>query len=365
MRPKAVHLFAGLALMALAGAACSTKTGGSTNNAFKGVALSGAGSTFAAPLYDSWSKQFKQSLESGADISYAAVGSGAGINQITAKTVDFGASDAPLKASDVAAAPNLLQFPTGLGAVVLAYNVPNVPTELKLTPGAIAGIFLGHIKMWDDSAIKGPNPGVALPHKPISVVHRTDSSGTTYAFTNYLSVISSEWKNNPNLGTSKSVTWPSSFLGGNGNAGVAQKISQTQYSIGYIELAYALTNNITYADVQGPNGDYVKPSIQSVSAAGASLQFPITPTTNIVNSSASGAYPISTPTYMLIYKDQTNKDKAQTMVDWIEWSLHKGTNLTTQLNYAPVPSSIVSQIDTLLGQVNVGGTTITPSSGVM
>ncbi|MGZ4127831.1 MAG: phosphate ABC transporter substrate-binding protein PstS [Actinomycetota bacterium] len=362
-RSKSLYLIAGVVLVALVGVACSSnKT--PTASTFKGVALSGAGSTFAAPLYDSWSKQFNSSVESGAQVSYAAVGSGAGITQITAKTVDFGASDAPLKDKDIAAAPGLLQFPTALGAVVLAYNVPGVPTELKLTPAAIAGIFLGHIKMWDDAAIKGPNSGVNLPHQPISVVHRTDASGTTYAMTNYLSVISAEWKNNPNLGTSKSVTWPSAFLGGNGNAGVAAKISQTKYSIGYVELAYALTNSITYADVQGPGGDYIKPSIESVTAAGAGLQFPITPTTSIVNSSAAGAYPISTPTYMLIYKDQTDKNKAQTLVDWIEWSLHKGGTLTSQLNYAPVPSAIVSQIDSLLTQVNVGGVAITPSSGV-
>src|SRR5439155_469121 len=205
--------------------------------------------------------------------------SGAGITQITAKTVDFGASDAPLKDSEAAAAPGLLEIPTVLGAVVLAYNVPGVPTGLKLTPEAISGIFLNKIQFWDDAAIKADNAGVTLPHKQIVSVHRKDSSGTTFVFTSYLSKVSTQWANDPKLGAAKSVTWPSG-LQGDGNAGVAQKIGSVQYSIGYIELAYALSNTITYASVKGPGGDFVVPSIDSVTAAGSGLTFPIGPKTN-------------------------------------------------------------------------------------
>ena len=265
-RVKTANLIAGLLLVALIGAACSSKAGGSTTTAFKGVALNGAGATFPAPAYDALFKTFHDTIESGAAVNYSAVGSGAGITQITSKTVDFGASDAPLKDSDAAAAPGLLEIPTVLGAVVLAYNVPGVPTGLKLTPEVISGIFLNEITFWDDAEIKADNSSVNLPHKEIVSVHRKDSSGTTFVFTSYLSKVSTEWANNSKLGAAKSVTWPSG-LQGDGNAGVAQKIGSVQYSIGYIELAYALSNTITYASVKAPSGDFVAPSIESVTAA--------------------------------------------------------------------------------------------------
>lgn len=362
-RVKAVHLIAGLVLFALVGAACSSKTPSGTT-VFKGVPLNGAGATFPAPAYDALFKTFHDTLESGAQINYAALGSGAGITQITAKTVDFGASDAPLKDSEAAAAPGLLEIPTVLGAVVLAYNLPGVPTGLKLTPDAISGIFLDKIKFWDDAAIKDANPGATLPHQEIIPVHRTDSSGTTFVFTSYLSKISTTWANDPKLGTAKSVSWPSRFLGGDKNDGVAQKVSTTKSSIGYIELAYALSNNITYASVKAPSGDFVAPSIDSVSAAGAGLTFPIGPKTNVLNSAAAGAYPISTTTYLLVYKDQTNKDKGQTLVDLIYWIEHKASDVIKSQNYASLPASVLSQVDALIAQVTFNGVALTPSPAV-
>jgi len=363
-RVKAVHLIAGLVVIALVGSACSSKVNnGGSSSAFKGVALSGAGATFPAPAYDALFKTFQSQAESSAAVNYQAVGSGAGITQITSKTVDFGASDAPLKDSEAAGAPGLLEIPTVLGAVVLAYNAPGVPTGLKLTPEAISGIFLGKVKFWDDAAIKSDNSGVTLPHKEIVSVHRKDSSGTTFVFTSYLSKISTDWANNPKLGAAKSVTWPSG-LQGDGNAGVAQKIGSVKYSIGYIELAYALSNTITYASVKAPSGDFVAPSIDSVTAAGAGLTFPIGPKTNVLQSTAAGAYPISTTTYLLVYKDQTDKDKAQTLVDLIYWIEHKGADSAKSQNYAPLPASALTPIDALIAQITVNGTPITPSAAV-
>jgi len=362
-RLKLANLIAGLVVVALIGAACSSKTGGSTTSAFKGVALNGAGATFPGPAYDALFKTFHDTIESGAAINYSAVGSGAGITQITAKTVDFGASDAPLKDSEAAAAPGLLEIPTVLGAVVLAYNVPGVQTGLKLTPDVISGIFLNKIKFWDDAAIKADNSSVNLPHKEIVSVHRKDSSGTTFVFTSYLSKVSTDWANDPKLGAAKSVTWPSG-LQGDGNAGVAQKIGSVQYSIGYIELAYALSNTITYASVKAPSGDFVAPSLETVTAAGAGLTFPIGPKTNVLQSAAAGAYPISTTTYLLVYKDQTDKDKAQTIVDLIYWIEHKAADVAKSQNYAPLPSSALSPIDALIAQITVNGSAVTPSSAV-
>jgi phosphate transport system substrate-binding protein len=360
-RPTLTRLIAGFALIALVGVACSSNSGGGSSGGFKGVSLTGAGATFPNPIYSSWFKSFHDSVESGAAVNYQSIGSGGGITQITAKTVDFGASDAPLKADESSAAPGLLQIPTVMGADVLAYNVSGVDKGLKLTPDAVAGIFLGKITKWNDPAIAGKNPGITLPSSKITVVHRTDESGTTFIFTSYLTKVSNEWSTK--VGKGKAVSWPVG-LGGDGNDGVAAKIKQTEGSIGYVELAYALSNNITYASVAGPSGDFIEPSVESVSAAGGGLAFPISPDTNILASSATGAYPISSATYLLVYKDQTDNDKAQTLVDLIYWCVHKGDDLAKGLNYAPLPDSIKTQVDTLLGQITVNGAAVTVSSGV-
>jgi phosphate transport system substrate-binding protein len=378
-RVKAVHLIAGLVLFALVGAACSSKTPATA--AFKGVPLTGSGATFPQPVYEALFKTFHDSIESGAQITYGAGGSGKGISDIQSKVVDFGASDPPLSASDQR--PGLLEIPTVLGAVTLAYNVPGVPTGLKLTPDAIAGIFSAKIKFWDDAAIKGPNAGATLPHQAITPVVRQDSSGTTSVFASYLNKVNPAWKADPNLGGKKDPTtgkksikqlnWPKGFDQEQGNANVASGVQRTKYSIGYVELAYALSNNISFASVPActptatgctPGADFVTPSVQSVSAAGAGLTFPITPDTNVLNSSASGAYPISTTTYLLVYQDQTDKNKGQTLVDLIYWLLHKGQDVIKSQNYAPLPDAIVSQDDAILAKITSGGTALTPSAGV-
>jgi phosphate transport system substrate-binding protein len=380
-RAKAVHVIAGLVVIALVGAACSSKTNnGGTSNAFKGVALNATGATFPQPVYEALFKTFHDSLESGAQITYGGGGSGKGISDIQSKSVDFGASDQPL--SDGDQRPGLLEIPTVLGAVTLAYNIPGVPAGLKLTPDAIAGIFEGKIKFWDSDAIKGVNAGTTLPHQPIAPVVRQEASGTTFVFASYLNKVSPSWKADKNLGgktdpatgkaSIKQLNWPKGFDQEQGNANVASGIQRTKYSIGYVELAYALSNNITFASVPycTPTAtgctaaqDFVTPSIDSVTAAGAGLTFPITSKTNVLNSAATGAYPISTTTYILVYQDQANKDKGQTIVDLLTWMLHKGQAVVKGQNYAPLPDSIVAQDDALIAKISSGGTALTPSSG--
>jgi phosphate transport system substrate-binding protein len=379
MRPKAVHLIAGLMLIALVGAACSSKSG-TTTTSFKGVPLTGSGATFPQPVYEALFKTFHDSVESGAQITYGGGGSGKGVSDIQSKVVDFAGSDPPLSDSDQR--PGLLEIPTVLGAVTLAYNVPGVPTGLKLTPDAISGIFKGTIKFWDDAAISGPNAGTTLPHQAITAVVRQDSSGTTQVFAKYLNTVSPSWKADKNLGghtdpatgkpALKQLNWPKNFDQEQGNANVASGIQRTKYSIGYVELAYALSNNIPFASVPyctptatgcTPGTDFIAPSVTSVSAAGAGLTFPITSSTNILNSSASGAYPISTTTYLLVYQDQTSKDKGQTIVDLLTWLLHKGQEVIKAQSYAPLPDSIVAQDDALIAKITSGGAALTPSSG--
>jgi phosphate transport system substrate-binding protein len=379
-RVKAVHLIAGLVVVALVGAACSSKTNGNINTTFKGVPLTGSGATFPQPVYEALFKTFHDSAESGAQITYGGGGSGKGISDIQAKAVDFGASDQPL--SDKDQRPGLLEIPTVLGAVTLAYNVPGIPTGLKLTPDAIAGIFQGRIKFWDDAAIKDPNAGTTLPHQAIAPVVRQDSSGTTFVFASYLNKISPSFKADKNLGgktdpttgkpSIKQLNWPKNFDQEQGNANVASGVQRIKYSIGYVELAYALSNSIPFASIPyctptatgcTPGSDFVAPSIDSVSAAGAGLTFPITSATNVLNSAASGAYPISTTTYILVYQDQTNKDKGQTIVDVLTWLLHKGQDVIKAQNYAPLPDAIVAQDDALIAMITSGGAALTPSSG--
>ena len=380
-RARAAQLIAGLVLVALVGAACSSNSNnGSTNTSFKGVPLSGSGATFPQPVYEALFKTFHDSFESGAQITYGGGGSGKGIADVQAKTVDFGASDQPL--SDADQRPGLLEIPTVLGAVTLAYNLPGIPTGLKLTPDAVAGIFEGKIKFWNDAAIAGANSGTTLPHQAITPVVRQESSGTTFVFASYLNKVSPSWKADKNLGgktdpvthkaSIKQLNWPKGFDQEQGNANVASGIQRAKYSIGYVELAYALSNNIPFASVPycTPTAtgctlgtDFVAPSIDSVSAAGAGLTFPIAPTTNVLNSSAAGAYPISTTTYLLVYQEQTDKSKGQTLVDVLTWLLHKGQNVIKGQQYAPLPDAIVTNDDALIAKITSGGAALTPSAG--
>jgi len=300
--------------------------------------LNAAGATFPYPIYSKWFSQYHQ-MHPDVEINYQSIGSGGGIAQLKAGTVDFGASDMPLDDSKVKQMPMpFLQLPTVLGSVVPAYNVPEVKTELKFTPDVLAGIYLGSINKWNDKAIAAVNPGVSLPDKSIVVIHRSDGSGTTFVFTDYLSKVSSEWKSR--VGSNTSVSWPVG-LGGKGNEGVAGFIRQMDGAIGYVELIYALQNHITYGAVKNSAGNFVKASLESTTAAAASAKmngqdFRV----SITNASGKEAYPIATFTYLLIptqWKDQTKKNA---VTEFLNWMLDGGQSMTTQLYYAPLPDSV-------------------------
>jgi phosphate transport system substrate-binding protein len=355
----AVALVAGA--LALAGCSSGSSNNGATTKAFSGAALVGAGATFPGPVYSAWAQSF-QKVESGAQVNYQAIGSGGGVQQFTAKTVDFGATDVSLLASETAQVKgSFIQFPTCLGAVTLAYNVPGLSAPLNLDGPTLASIFLGKIKKWNDPAIAALNSGVKLPSTSIQIVHRADGSGTTSIFTTWLSGQSADWKSK--VGKGKSVQWPVG-QGGNGNAGVAAAIKQTAGAIGYIELQYAATAGLPVASVKAPDGTFVVPSVDSVAKAASGLSFPITETTNILDSSVAGAYPISSTTYILIYTDQTDQAKAQTLVDFWTWALTKGQSELKTLNYAPLPSSVAQSSLGELGKITVAGKAVTPSPAV-
>lgn len=361
-------IVASVLTLSLIGAACSNNdnsgggnTGSNGGSAFDGVALTGAGATFPDPIYEQWFQDF-QGVESGAKINYQAIGSGGGIEQFTAQTVDFGASDAPLQQDEIDALPSeYIELPTVLGGVVFAYNVSGVDTGLKLDGATAADIFLGKIKKWNDPAIASQNPGVDLPDTDISVVHRSDESGTTFVFTSWLASQSPDWESQ--VGADKAVQWPTG-TGGDGNDGVAAGISQTEGAIGYLSYDFAVTANLGIASVKREDGTYIDPSIDSISAAGGILTFPISPDTNILNSTADGAYPISSTTYLLLYKDTADADKAQTIFDFVTWALTAGQSEVTKLNYSPLPSDIASQAMDALSQMTSGGTALTASAAV-
>jgi phosphate transport system substrate-binding protein len=351
--------------IALVAGACSSNSSSSSSGAsgggFEGDALTGAGATFPDPIYEQWFKDFQQ-VEPGAKINYQAIGSGGGVTQFTSKTVDFAASDAPLQADEIKALPSpYVELPTVLGGVVIAYNVSGLNTGLKLDGTTAAKIFLGDIKTWNDPAIAALNPGVSLPGTPISVVHRSDESGTTFVYTSWLSSQSKDW--DTKIGADKAVQWPTG-TGGDGNDGVAAAIGQTDGSIGYLSFDFAVSANLGIADIKAADGSFITPSIDSISKAGGGLTFPIQPTTNILNSSATGAYPIATTTYLLLYKDGTDANKAQTIFDFVTWALTKGQATVQQLNYSPLPSDIATQALTALSAMTANGQALTASAAV-
>jgi phosphate transport system substrate-binding protein len=359
-----VVTFSALAVLV---AACSSNnsSGGSYGGSFNGVAMTAAGATFPDPVYELWYKNF-QSVESGAKINYQAIGSGGGIEQLQANTIDFGASDAPLQTADIQNFGNreIVQFPTVLGGVAVAYNLKEVGKPLKLDGPTVANMFLGKIKSWNDPAIAGLNPGVNLPNKAIAVCHRADESGTSFVFTNWLSLESGQWKSQ--VGAGKAVQWPVGS-GGNGNDGVAACIGQSDGAVGYVEYQYAVTTNLGVAEVKGKNSSgFLAPSVESISKAAGGLTLPITPTTNVLDSSTPGAYPVSSTTYLLIPKDLTplGKDKAQTLVDFLYWALTKGQAQVQSLNYAPLPDSVQQADLAQLDQLQYNGSTLAPSSTV-
>ncbi len=304
--------------------------------------LNGAGATFPYPIYSKWFDLYTK-VDPSVRFNYQSIGSGGGIRQITQQTVDFGASDGPLSDEQLEAAPgHLFHFPTVMGAVVLTYNVEGLGTGLKLTPEAIAGIYLGKITKWNDPELAKANPGTKLPDKDIVVAHRADGSGTTYIFTDYLSKVSPEWAKK--VGKSTSVQWPVG-LGGKGNEGVTGIVKQTPDAIGYVELIYALSNKLPFADVKNQAGNFVKPSLQTVTdaAAGYADKMPADFRVVITNAPGAQAYPISGMTWLLVYQKQKNAEKGKKLVEFVKWMLHDGQKYAPELDYAPLPKAVVEK----------------------
>jgi phosphate transport system substrate-binding protein len=312
--------------------------------------LNGAGATFPYPIYSKWFSEYNK-LHSDVQINYQSIGSGGGIRQVLNGTVDFGASDGPMSDEQLKEAKvSILHIPTVLGAVVPAYNVPGVSGEIRFTPEALAGIFLGKIQKWNDPAITQPNPGVKFPDQSIVVVHRSDGSGTTYIFTDYLSKVSKEWETAVGKGTSPK--WPVG-LGGKGNEGVAGQIRQLPGSIGYIELIYAAENKITYGSVKNTAGNFVKATLESVTEAAASVKaMPADFRVSITDAPGKNAYPISSFTWLLIPVQAQDPKKGRIIADFLNWMLTDGQKMTSQLSYAPLPAGIVEKVKVAIKQVH-------------
>jgi len=311
--------------------------------------LHGAGATFPYPVYSKWFSEYnKQRPE--VRINYQSIGSGGGIRQVLAGTVDFGATDGPMSDDQLRQAKSkILHIPTVLGAVVPAYNVPGVAGELKFTPEALAGIFLGRVTSWNAKELADANPGVALPNQPIIVVHRSDGSGTTFVWTDYLSKVSREWDGGPGRGTS--VKWPVG-LGAKGNEGVAGMIRQLEGSIGYVELIYAEQNKISYGSVKNSAGAFVRPSLASTSAAAASVKnMPADFRVSITNPPGKDAYPIASFTWLLIPAQSADAQKGKILADFLTWMLADGQSLATQLHYAPLPKDVSEKVRATIGQI--------------
>jgi len=306
------------------------------------VSLNAAGATFPYPMYSKWFDEYHK-LHPNIQINYQSIGSGGGIRQVLAGTVDFGATDGPMTDEQLAQAKvPILHFPTVMGADVPTYNLPGVTAELNFTPDALAGIFLGKITKWNDPAITGPNPGVSLPGSDIVVVHRSDGSGTTYIWTDYLSKVSDEWKNK--VGRNTSVNWPVG-LGGKGNEGVSGLVKQTPGSIGYVELIYAIQTNMTYGKVKNLAGKFVKADLASVTAAaaGAVKAMPDDFRVSITNAPGAAAYPISSFTWLLIPSKIPDAAKRDIIKGFLQWMITDGQKYATALAYAPLPREVMAK----------------------
>jgi phosphate transport system substrate-binding protein len=357
----ALLLFAAISLIATA---CG---GGDDNNGSgpaSGGTISGAGATFPQPVYDEWASRFKD--DSGTTVNYNAIGSGGGIAQFTANTVDFGATDSAMKDEEVTAAQKNgvpVHVPTVFGAITVAYNVSGVQKGLKLDGPTIADIFLGKIKKWNDSAIKSLNPGVNLPGTDITVVHRSDESGTTKLFTTFLSDYSPQWSSQ--VGADKTVKWPTG-TGAKGNAGVAGGVKQTDGAVGYVEQAYALQNNFTTANVKNKSGKFVAPSLQSTSAAGQGLKVPRDLRFDAINSPNPDAYPIASSTFIIVYEDMCkagkSQDTAQRVANWLNYALGAGQQVAPELQYAPLPTNIKTQAQAKVDALKCNGTALEKAS---
>ncbi len=327
----------------LASCGGGNKSGNTDSTATSSNGLTGAGSTFINPIMTNWASEYQK--ETGTAVNYQAVGSGAGINNLIDHTVDFAGSDAPMNQGELdrAKAP-VVHVPAVIGAVCVAYNINGVTSGLKLSGPVIADIFMGKIQYWDDAKIKALNAGQKLPHEKIFTAHRSDGSGTTAIFTDYLSKVSDDWKSK--IGAGKTVNWPEGGIGGKGNAGVAEVLKQHQNSIGYVELAYAEQNKISYASVQNSAGNFVAPSVESAAAAAEAFLMPQNMTSMVTNTSAQQGYPITGFSWIIFYKDGPKADQVKKFISWITT---KGQNDCKALYYAPIPQSVQSAVAGELG----------------
>ncbi len=334
---KKLLTLAGTALLATAAAAATQ--------------IDGAGATFPYPIYSKWFSEYNK-LHPDIQINYQSIGSGGGIRQLTNQTVFFGASDGPMTNEQLAAAPaKVMHFPTVLGGVVPVYNIPGHKADQKFSGPTLADIYLGKITKWNDKAIAAENAGVSLPATDIAVVHRSDGSGTTYIFCDFLAKVSPEWKSK--VGVATSVSWPVG-VGGKGNEGVSGLVSQTPGAIGYVELIYALQNRIAFGSVKNADGVFLKASLDSVTAAaaGAGANMPPDFRVSITNAPGKNAYPISSFTWLLLYESPQDKAKSQAMVDFVKWALSDGQKYCAALGYAPLPAAVVKMEMAALGNIN-------------
>ena len=311
--------------------------------------INGAGATFPYPIYSKWFDEYAK-VDPSVRFNYQSIGSGGGQKQILAQTVDFGASDGPMSDENLAKAPGkLLHIPTVAGADVVAYNLPGNPA-LKFDAETIAGIFLGQIKKWNDPKITTLNPGITLADQDIVVVHRSDGSGTTYIWTDYLSKISPEWK--AKVGTNTSVNWPTG-IGGKGNEGVAGQIKQTPGALGYVELIYAVQNKMPYAGVKNSAGNFMKPSIESITAALATADIPDDFRFSITNAPGADAYPIAGATWLLVYQQQKDAAKGKKLVEFLKWAAKDGEKMAKDLQYVPMPDNLQQRVLKRIDEIKI------------
>lgn len=321
-----------------------------TNTAFAATLINGAGATFPYPVYSKWFSEYAK-IDPSVKFNYQSIGSGGGIKQTLAQTVDFGASDKFLTDEELKNAPaKLLHIPTVMGAVVLSYNIPGIAKGIKLSAENVADIFLGKIVKWNDPKIVKDNPTLQLPNKSIIVVHRSDGSGTTAIFTDYLSSVSAEWKQKVGMGSS--VKWPLG-LGGKGNEGVAGQIKSTAYTIGYVELAYASENKLAYANIKNRAGSFVEPTILSTTAAakGAAKNMPADFRISLVNQPGKDAYPIVGFTWLLVYEQSKDSLKGKKIAEFLKWQLKHGQKMAAALMYAPLPENVVKMVEKTISKV--------------
>lgn len=325
------------------------------NAGTSGVALTGAGATFPYPIYSKWFNDY--AAKTGIKINYQSIGSGGGVRQIIEQTVDFGASDSPMSDEELGRAKGgpIMHIPTVLGANVVTYNVPEIGPGLKLSGEVVADIFLGKIRKWNDTRIATLNPGMRLPASDILVVHRSDGSGTTFIFTDYLSAVSPEWRSK--VGKGKEVQWPTG-IGAKGNEGVAAQVKQTPGAIGYVELAYAKQNNLPYASIRNAAGQFVAPTMESIQAAaqGAAPNIPANSDyrISIVNAPGANAYPISSFTWLLVYRNPPDTAKARLLADFLRWALTEGSAAARALDYAPLPPALADRVKARLDSIQAG-----------